>query len=345
MVVIRFAYWMLVFAATAYVVAEFGLGAWLAKVLAASVSLVAALRWYEALAWGKVGAWTGTVLLAQNEYGLVFSSYTVFLLFPVLTGRGAARVLAVFGLLLTLGASAINGSRGSWVGTAAGLAVFGLLLVLVRPALLWRVSPVLVVALLVLMGSDVVPARYTEPVVQRFTTLQSLETDKTFQSRQALNRKSLELFRQSPLFGVGPAQYQQVLAVVDLGPRLQNVSLSSFNRRPAHNSYLWFLAENGLAGGVPLAVLILLLVFRGGMAALQLARAGRLWALSVYAGFLSMSVHLWAFCSLTSTATWLLYGLVAGLTVIAPLSGRRGPRLVSPAPDQTSARVSSPRLG
>jgi O-antigen ligase len=342
MQVIRFAYWVLVFVAMAYCAAEFGVGAWLAKVLAASVILLAALRWFEALAWGKVGAWTGTVFQTQNGYGLLFSSYTLFLLLPVLTARGMARVVALLGLVLTLSASAVNGSRGSWVGTAAGLAVFGLLLVLVRPALLWRTAAPLGLALVALIGSGAVPARYADAVVERFSTFESLETDKTFQMRQALNRKSLEHFRQSPLFGIGPAQYRQSLAVVDLPPVLSSISMDRINRTSAHNSYLWFLAENGLAGGVPLAVLLLLLTVQGGLAAFRLAKAGHLWALSAYAGFVSMSVHLWGVCSLTDTATWLMYGLVAGLIVIDRRSGKGAPRLLRPGPDQRSPRVPFP---
>ena len=52
-------------------------------------------------------------------------------------------------------------------------------------------------------------------------------------------------------------------------------------------------------GAVPLAFLLLVLAVGGYGAAGRLARRGQVWALGVYAGFIGMSIHLWALSGLT----------------------------------------------
>ena len=86
--------------------------------------------------------------------------------------------------------------------------------------------------------------------------------------------------------------------------------------KSSHNSYVSFVAENGIVGAVPLAFLLLVLAVGGDGAAGRLARRGQVWALGVYAGFIGMSIHLWALSGLTSTATWFVYGLVAALIML-----------------------------
>ncbi len=56
--------------------------------------------------------------------------------------------------------------------------------------------------------------------------------------------------------------------------------MTDFMRKSSHNSYLSFLAEGGVVGSLPLAVLLIILAVRGGWAAMVLnreANAGR-WA-------------------------------------------------------------------
>ena len=77
-----------------------------------------------------------------------------------------------------------------------------------------------------------------------------------------------------------------------------------------------FLAETGLIGSIPLLVLILMLAFQGVKSAVSHARRGDLWALSVMASFVGMSIHMWTISALAGTVTWFAYGLVAALIVL-----------------------------
>ena len=58
------------------------------------------------------------------------------------------------------------------------------------------------------------------------------------------------------------------------------------------------------------------LAFQGVKSAVSHARRGDLWALSVMASFVGMSIHMWTISALAGTVTWFAYGLVAALIVL-----------------------------
>ena len=148
-------------------------------------------------------------------------------------------------------------------------------------------------------------------VSQRFATLQRLDEDKSYAIRQLMIQKGLRLFQQSPIIGVGAGRWVEESVPLDIPRVFSYAPQSHFDVKTSHNSYVSFLAENGLLGAIPLTVLLMILTLRGLRSSILLTRQGELWALGFYAGFVAMSVHLWAFSGLTNTATWLIYGLVA----------------------------------
>jgi O-antigen ligase len=278
------------------------------------VTLLAALRWFEAIALGKVGAWTGTIFQTQNNYALLFSTFSPFLLAFVVSARPLYRAAAALALVIVWGAVAINGSRGSWVAMAAGICLFLILFALARPTRSWSlwgaVAVIVAVIASILLSSETV----TSTFLSRFRTFSSLEDDKSFMSRQYLNRRSWVLFRESPMFGVGLGLYNRVAAPVEV-PDWYRGREDEFDRKSSHNSYLSFLAETGLAGSIPFCVFLAALFIAGLPAALRLARTGRVWALGVYVSLFSMTIHFWVISILTDTVTWFVYGLGASIIV------------------------------
>jgi O-antigen ligase len=91
----------------------------------------------------------------------------------------------------------------------------------------------------------------------------------------------------------------------------------TLNTNSAHNSYLLFLAEMGLAGAIPFGILLLLLFFKGFRSTWELAKINQVWAIGIFAGFVGMSVHLWAMAALTNTSAWLIYGLMAASIMVS----------------------------
>jgi len=323
--VMYYGYWLLlVFPVTVYLTSRLELGRRVVRALAAAVVLAGLLRWFEALAWGKVGAWTSPRFFTQNTYGILFSTFAPALLAVLADPRTKRRLPAALGTLAVWSAAAVNGSRGSWVGLAVGTGLFILLYLQAAPSkprgLIW-------VALLCLgfgLALQAAPERVLSAVGQRYATLQRLQDDKTFTMRQALTQKGLYLFRQSPLIGIGIGRWQDEYVAIEL-PALLGDDLDALNRKSSHNSYVSFLAEEGLLGAVPYAALLAFLALRGLAAALRLAHEGQVWALGAYAAFAAMSVHMWGLAGLTATSTWMVYGLVAAIIEAA---GRR-PRATS----------------
>ncbi len=314
--VLYFAYWVLiVFPITAHLVAELGAGRQIIQAMAVGVVLTAGLRWYEALAWGKIGAWTSPRLFSQNMYGFLFSTFAPAVLALLVDPNTRRRLWVAAGLLVVWSAAAINGSRGSWVALAAGVPAFLLLYLLVHPKHYRR----LIVIIFIFLGFAgllvLAPEQVVSRVSQRYATFQRLEEDKTFLARQLMVQKGLRLFGQSPLVGVGPARWTREYVPLEIPPRLGGWAREAdYQRKSSHNSYVSLLAEAGLAGAIPFGLLLLVLLVRGYQAAMSLSRHhDQFWGLGVYLAFLTMSVHLWVLAGVTGTTTWTIYGMVAGM--------------------------------
>jgi len=315
--IIRYAYWLLVFVITAYLISEGKLWSVINRLLTWGMLGLAALRWVEVLLFSNVGAWTGTHFMSQNNYGLQFSTFSPFLFTWLLEARGKQRWLAVSANLILWGAAAINGSRGSWVAIAAGVAVQLLFFLMVRQ----KAAIPLIAMLLVAAGLGALvlstPNVVARAVESRFSTFNKLDQDKSYLIRQLMNQKSLRLFSENPLIGVGSSRYVKESVPLDIPLELRHFGQYHYDTKSAHNSYLGFLAENGLAGTIPFGLLLITLAVRGSLSALRLVRRGHFWPAAVLGTFVSMSIHMWAINSLTGSSTWFVYGLVAAMIVTA----------------------------
>lgn len=323
-IVIHYAYWLLVFAVTAYLVSEGGLGPTVVRLLGWGALGLALLRWGEVLLYGNLGAWTGTHLLTQNTYGFIFSTFAPFSFNLLVGARGRARWAAGLANIVLWGAAAINGSRTSWIAIAVAVALQLALLLFTRPRS--ARLPLAALLLTAVLGALVLatPNPVSVAVETRFSTFNNLEEDKSYAIRLLMNQKALRLFEESPIIGVGPTRFRKESTPLDLPPVLQYARQDHFDRKSAHNSYLGFLAECGLIGAIPYGILLVTLTLKGGTAALYLARREQFWAAGVYAGFVGMSIHMWAVNSLTNSANWMVYGLAAALIVVAGRLRRTG---------------------
>jgi O-antigen ligase len=312
----RFGFWMLVLVVTTLLVHRFGLGRRLAVALAWGMIALGGLRLAEA---ALLGHWGGgnPRFLSQNDYGFGFSTFAPFAVWLALDSRGFRKLLAVGGSLALLAAVVGNGSRSSWVTVVLGLLLVSSFWTFARArgffgGLFHFAAPLLLAAAPVALIL-VAPTWLRGPVIERAATFERLERDKPFLARQLLIEKGIQLFQQSPLFGVGTGGFTQTVVPLEIPRELSYTSVEEFNRKTPHNSYIKVLAETGLFGAAGLFGLLALLGCRGLPATLALARRGETWAIPVFSGFLMMSIHLWTLSGLTGTAPWFLYGILAGV--------------------------------
>ena len=317
---VRYAYWLLTFVVSAYFASRENILERVSGVLGWAIFGLALVRLFEAVVWGKVGAWTNTRFMSQNGYGFLFSMFFPFLLAPILSARGWQKLFAILRLLVGAAAVIVNGSRGAWLGVLVGIIAFASLNLLARPKKFGWSLLILALAGLAFLAVQYAPDRVRATFDQRFATFERLEEDKSYQIRQLMIQKGLRLFEESPLIGVGVSRFRKESIPLDLPRMLTYAGQEHFDVKSAHNSYISFLAESGLAGSLPFALLLLTLGLRGFKSSLALVTRQQPWALSVFSAFIGMSVHMWAISSLTNTANWFLYGLVAAVIVRA---GRR----------------------
>jgi O-antigen ligase len=243
-----------------------------------------------------------------NFYGLIL---TALLPVAVLRARDESRPMArgaALGCALALlGAIVLTYSRGALVALAGGV-VLWILLARVRRA-------VLIVLLLVLtVGAFLIPRNYWERVAG------STLGDHTILSRVRSQEIALAVFIDHPLVGHGTDSYPDVYG--DYAARLNLPGAASH----IHNTYLAVAADNGLAGLVPFAgalVLVLRRAWRRRTSALRESdkqAEGR-----VLACFLALTTYLIGIVFLPLAYPRYLW-MLAGLTMAAGV------------PDEESAR-------
>ena len=315
---IQNAFWLLTFVITAYFASRTNILERTAKLLGWAVFALALVRLFEAFIWGAINTYeSATRLLPQNSYGFLFSTFFPFLLVSVFAIKGGNRFLPIMRVLITGFAVVINGSRSSWISVAAGIVFFALLLLFLRQRKVGMTIFLLsLLVVSVIYGLNLLPEPFYLAINQRASTFQNLEQDKSYVFRELMVQKGLKLFEESPIIGVGASRFRKESVVLELSGVFKFYEQSSFDRKSAHNSYVGFLAESGLIGSLPLLVLILMLAFNGLKAAVSHARREDLWAISVMASFVGMSIHMWTISALAGTVTWFAYGLVAALITV-----------------------------
>lgn len=311
---IRFAYWVLSFVITTIMLSTADLGRTLALVSGLAILALAGFRLYEAVVFGRWGAWTNPQLMSQNGYGVQFSTFVSFaLLLPFLL-KGRWRALSFAAILPLIAAIAGNGSRSSWLAAGASGMVFFLLYAITQRHGVRNVQTLLTAgAAAIVILISIVPSSLLEPIEQRFATFDHIEEDKSYATRELMVQKGWRLLLDNPLFGAGIGRFRQASTPLDIPNVLQYAGQEHFDVKSSHNSYIALVGETGLAGMLPYGLLLLTLAVSGLKASMKLARSGELWAIAAYASFIGMSIHLWTLSGLTSTSPWFIYGLVAAI--------------------------------
>jgi O-antigen ligase len=155
---------------------------------------------------------------------------------------GIALAITLLGVFMTY-------VRGGWLAVVAGLAVMLVMSHRARRYLL----PVLVVAVIavVVFGSGMINQR---ALVSRFSS------DASIAYRLTAWSVSWQIFKMSPLIGIGFGNFEQ--EAIDLGwvPRLR---VGGATAAAPHNMYLHMLTGAGLVGTLPFLALLGLIVARG----------------------------------------------------------------------------------
>lgn len=257
--------------------------------------------------------WSAVTRLSQNGYGWQFSAFTPFLFFPMFASRNKWKWLSLIGFSIVLLAEIINGSRSSWITTSIGISVFIALFSISFPKKIPELWIFGLIFVIVITTFALLPKRHQERVYHRAHTFQMLERDKSFQIRKLTTIKGWQLFLENPIYGVGPKRFIKESPDIALPNFVRSTGRTKFEKKSSHNSYTMILAETGLLGSIPFALIIIWLATSGLKATLFLARNGEIWSLSLYTSFVCMNIHLWTLAGITLTAPWFIYGFTAAM--------------------------------
>lgn len=315
---IRYTYWILTGYVTLKVMSKRPeLGENVVRVAVAGAFILVLCRWFEGVFWGKVGAWSHTKILTENTYAFIFSTFGPMFIAMVIQVKGRKRLFYITALVLLWGAIFINGSRSCWITTAFALTAFIAFRYLVNPLNIKTYIKIAAAIIVLLVGLAVsfqyMPTSVKESFMARFSTMEDLENDKSYQIRVLMRQKAVKVFKEHPIFGCGPARFKQTDVYLDIPPVLRYGGQETFMRRSAHNSWLQFLAETGLVGNIPFYIFLFLITFKGFFSVIRLARQKINWPMGVYVGFLAMSIHMYTLSGITNTHVWMMYALVASL--------------------------------
>lgn len=307
-------YWLMVFIFTIWIFTNTRAFYKLPLLIGCCIFLMAFVRLFEAVVFQRFGLFRAPVVLPQNNYGLLFSTFTPYLLLLTIQLKGRWRLASSTGLVLLWLIIILNGSRSSWIAVSIGIVLFLLIYVLAYPQkVIYLALAVIMAGVLFGAGLVVLPPEIRAAMDARAESFNDLEADKSFVIRELMIQKGLRLFEQNPFFGAGPGQFRASSVPLDIPILLQYADQEHFDVKSSHNSYVGLLGETGLVGMIPYLVLFSTLLVVGLISVVRCARRGELWAIPVYCSFIGMSIHLWSLSGLTDTATWFVYALAAAM--------------------------------
>jgi len=202
---------------------------------------------------------------AHNAAGSVYAVISIFLIvFLLKEQKKKLRILYIIVLVLCLIGLFLTKSRGSYTGFAVGALV-----------VLWlhfRSIKKFIISILAIVAVSI-PLIFVSDAFKRITQIFDFK-EANISWRFVLWERALYMFRQSPIFGIGFARFNDVdfsgnlndfsfekLHVFIGYPKVVSFFMETkydFSNAHAHNSYLQYLAETGIVG---LGLLIFFWVF------------------------------------------------------------------------------------
>ncbi len=285
--------------------------------------------------------------LDPNFFGQVLVATAVLAVYLGLSARErGGRVLALAIFTICIAATGFTGSRGALVATAAA---FGLILFLgpFPRDIGAGIAAVVVIAALVFLPSGL-QARVGLPTSSSASPEMATVTrgsDDAIQGRKSENLAALQMFRDHPIFGVGPGNYSRHYLSyserIGLDPRLAP--------REAHSLYLGALGETGIVGACALFAVLWLAVRGAWRARRSLRGRDALLAEGIFVSLVSFLVAGLFLHDAYPRYLWILvgFGFVAGqLARKAALSAAPAEPVTveGPAASQPHASTPPPRL-
>ena len=136
-----------------------------------------------------------------------------------------------------------------------------------------------------------------------------LTSDKSWLVRKLMVDKGIEIFKDHPVLGIGPSNfnyYDSELATLGSYQRLSGQNSEFFNSRSAHNSYIELLSETGILGlALVLLLLLIPLIFFFKKFFLGKLNLHFLPLISM----LGIVMHFYAISAFTGAIGWLIIGL------------------------------------
>jgi O-antigen ligase len=219
-----------------------------------------------------------------------------------------------------------NGRSGAIIIMLESIFVF----ILFNPGLLKFLKVLLapIILLVLFVQSDAVQpymesfAEQVEPLSPRLASLilgeeeGDLSQDKSWLHRKLMIDKSLEIFEEFPLLGIGATNFSKFDSELgtfdeDQYSRLGNHDRDWYNNRSAHNTYVQILSEFGAIG---LAIfLILLLIPLTHLIKLLFNNEFKIHHLPLIS-LMGMSIHFYAISTITGAVPWMILGLAIACT-------------------------------
>jgi len=245
-----------------------------------------------------------------NLLGGFLASGFGFLLFQIVKARGRDRVLFIIASAASLFCLVLTKSRGGLLVAVCSICLFIILINILagKKAVSGRYRRNLTLGLLALLAVSLTPLN---PIMKRAMTLGV--TDEAAYSRTKIWGSAIKLYREKPFTGFGLNTYKDVV------PKYYfpvGGSIGNFTRvqHHAHNEYLQFLAETGIAGGV-LILVFLFVIIRQFLFIIRktLDKEKLLIAASVFTALCGLLVHALVDFNLHFLPTLLLLVLLTGV--------------------------------
>jgi O-antigen ligase len=234
-------------------------------------------------------------------------------LFLLEYGSGRVFILSYLSLL-TLTALILSLSRGGWVSILLGLVFMSVALLSSKyfrrkKLLIGSIAGFIILAMIILAST---------PVVERIMTIAEQEEEASFSSRMIAWKGALKMIGDYPILGSGPGTFKTVFT------QYQPPGLAIYYNM-AHNDYLHFISETGLAL-VVLIIWMIITLYRKGFEKLKNpSRLVRCTALGAMTGIMAILIHSIVDFNLHIPANAILFTVLVALVVSPVPEDNRNP--------------------